>query len=85
MNSFRFFVLSVACAAALAGCATAGDCGGNWYATGQRDGRLGATPQADLYARRCPAVDAQRYGDGWRDGFGQRPRPVVLISQPATG
>jgi hypothetical protein len=83
MNSLQLAFLSLAYAATLAGCATSSDCGGDWYATGQRDGRLGATPQADLYARRCPAVDAERYGEGWRNGFAQRPRPVVLISSPA--
>ena len=80
-----FLMTSVLLAAAVAGCATTSDCGGDWYAIGQRDGRLGATPQADLYARSCPAVDTQRYSDGWSDGFAQRPRPVVLISPPARG
>jgi hypothetical protein len=82
----RLFLLgSLLLAAAAAGCAGTSDCGGDWYAIGQRDGRLGATPQAELYARRCPAVDSERYGEGWRDGFDQRPRPVVSISLPAKG
>lgn len=69
--AFLFLPLALA----MAGCATSGDCSGDWYAIGQRDGRLGANPQAELYAQRCAAVDAGRYRDGWRDGFAQRPIP----------
>ena len=64
----------------VAGCASFGavDCGSDWYATGQRDGRLGAQPQEEIYARRCGGgVDAVRYRAGWQDGFSRRPRPVV--------
>jgi predicted small secreted protein len=75
----KYLFSVLACATALSGCATVSDCGGDWYAIGQRDGRLGATPQAELYARRCSTVNAARYGEGWREGFSQRPRPVVLL------
>lgn len=64
----------------LAGCAGLGaaDCGPDWYSIGQRDGTLGAQPQEASYARRCGSgVDAMRYREGWQDGFGRRPRPVV--------
>ena len=55
---------------------SAADCG-DWYAIGARDGRLGATPQAQSYATRCGvAVDEKRYSDGWRDGYSQRPVPL---------
>jgi hypothetical protein len=54
------------------GCAA--DCGPDWYAIGQRDGRLGAY-QAEIYARRCSVtVDTGRYEEGWQEGFAQRPR-----------
>jgi hypothetical protein len=69
-------LLSVACLAALTGCAA--DCGPDWHAIGQRDGILGAQPQEELYARRCGGgVDAARYREGWRDGFSRRPRPTA--------
>ena len=64
----------------LAACAAfyGADCGPDWYSIGQRDGTLGAQPQAEIYARRCgTSVDAVRYREGWQDGFGRRPRPVV--------
>ena len=63
----------------LGGCASlsSADCGSDWYATGRRDGRLGATPQAQLYAARCGvAVDEKRYSDGWREGYSGRPIPL---------
>jgi hypothetical protein len=56
----------------LSGCAS--DCAGDWYATGQRDGRLGATPQADIYASHCGQVDRARYAEGWESGNAMRPR-----------
>jgi hypothetical protein len=61
-----------------AGCAgSRADCGPDWRAIGQRDGRLGATPQADIYARRCGVtVDADQYTQGWRDGYSMRPTPT---------
>jgi len=62
-----------ACCAILAGCAS--DCGSDWYAIGQRDGRLGAEPQAEIYAARCGGqVDRARYAEGWQSGFEMRPR-----------
>ena len=65
--------------ALLDGCASfsSADCGSDRYAIGERDGRLGAAPQARLYAARCGvAVDEQRYSDGWREGFSERPVPL---------
>lgn len=64
----------------LAGCTTLGgaDCGPDWYATGQRDGRIGAQPQAEFYAQRCSApVDSASYLRGWQDGLRMRPTPTV--------
>ena len=60
------------------GCAsTTTDCGGDWYALGARDGRLGARPQADLYETWCAArVDTARYMNGWQAGFAERPIPL---------
>jgi len=63
-----------------AGCASLShvDCGADAYALGQRDGRLGATPQAELYAQRCrTAVDREKYDAGWQAGRAQRPTPPV--------
>ena len=74
MRTAALYVLAL-----LGGCASvsAADCGADWYATGARDGRLGATPQAQSYAARCGgAVDEKRYSDGWRDGYSQRPVPL---------
>jgi hypothetical protein len=64
--------------ALVSGCAsTATDCAGDWYAVGARDGRLGARPQADIYAARCTGrVDTARYMDGWDAGFAERPVPL---------
>ena len=78
MNPINALLLSTLVAAALSGCATASrDCSANWYETGQRDGRLGATPQADYYAARCAApIDRARYRSGWEDGYAQRPLPL---------
>ena len=64
---------TVAVVATLSGCAA--DCAGDWYAIGQRDGRLGATPQADIYASRCGGnVDRARYQEGWQSGDAMRPK-----------
>ena len=60
-------------ALALTGCATTTDCSGGWYSHGWRDGRYGTFAQAELYARRCPAVDVGEYNRGWRDGVNERP------------
>jgi hypothetical protein len=39
---------------------------------------LGASPQAEAYARRCGVeVDSAAYQRGWQEGFGMRPRPTV--------
>lgn len=65
---------------ALAGCAALGaaDCGPDWYEIGQRDGRIGAQPQDQAYARRCGVpVDSVRYREGWQSGFRQRPGPAA--------
>ena len=72
------FAAAAFAAALLAGCATsAADCNSDWYDIGARDGRLGATPQADYYVSRCTGpVDRARYASGWEAGFAQRPSPV---------
>jgi len=72
--------LIVAFCLTLTGCAglAADECrdGADWYQIGQRDGRLGASPQADLYASRCGVQpDAARYTQGWQAGFAARPVP----------
>jgi hypothetical protein len=57
----------------LAGCAA--DCGPDWRALGQRDGRLGAGSQAASYAARCnTTVDTAVYEQGYSEGFAMRPR-----------
>jgi hypothetical protein len=57
-----------------AGCAGL-DCGSDWYATGQRDGRIGAEHQIENYAARCGGqVDRARYAEGWESGWAMRPR-----------
>jgi hypothetical protein len=62
------------CCAILAGCAGT-DCGSDWYAIGQRDGRIGADSQIESYAARCGGqVDRARYAEGLRAGFAMRPR-----------
>jgi hypothetical protein len=59
--------------AALAGCAGA-DCGADWRAVGQRDGRLNAGSHPEHYAARCgTAVDSAAYEQGYREGAAQRP------------
>jgi hypothetical protein len=64
----------------IAGCASVSgaDCSTDAYSLGARDGRLGATPQAELYAQRCGvAPDREKYEAGWGDGRAQRPTPPV--------
>lgn len=75
ISGVRAALLSVAFALAASGCATSttADCGEDWYTHGWRDGRYGAFAQAELYARRCAAVDATEYNRGWRDGNSARP------------
>jgi hypothetical protein len=73
----KTFIAGLGCVLA-AGCASlsSADCGADAYALGQRDGRLGATPQAELYAQRCGAApDRAKYDAGWRAGYDQRPIP----------
>ena len=73
----RFIATLAACS--LAGCAATGggDCGSDWREIGQRDGRLGAQPQAAIYAARCAVrVDEARYMEGWHAGFAARPAPM---------
>lgn len=66
--------LMLAACAILTGCAGL-DCGSDWYATGQRDGRIGAEHQIENYAARCGGnVDRTRYAEGWQEGWAQRPR-----------
>jgi hypothetical protein len=66
-------LLAFVAALCVVGCASSADCGGDWYSQGWSDGRYGAFAQADLYARRCPVVDADAYNRGWRDGNAARP------------
>ena len=71
-----------AAALLLAGCAALAEneCTADSYQIGKRDGRIGAYAQADAYAARCGArsrFEASRYLDGWRDGWAERPKPVV--------
>lgn len=63
----------------LVGCAQLqqADCGKDAYGLGERDGRLGATPQGAQYANACGNFDGARYMEGWREGYDRRPRPVV--------
>jgi hypothetical protein len=66
------WVLTLSGCAGLAGV----DCGPDWYAIGQRDGRMNAGLQAQSYAARCAVqVDTARYLEGYRAGFAQRPLP----------
>ena len=72
-------IAALACAL-LAGCAgiATSDCTNDAYSLGTRDGRLGATPQAELYAQRCGAsIDREKYEAGWNAGRAQRPAPPV--------
>ena len=65
---------TLACAF-VSGCAT--DCASDWYAIGQRDGRIGAALQDEYYAARCAVpVDHARYVEGWEAGFAERPTPL---------
>ncbi len=62
--------------ALVAGCATTVDCGSDWFALGQSEGRMNALNQAERYAAKCSGMDAARYNEGYRDGFSQRPIPL---------
>jgi hypothetical protein len=69
----KTLLAAAACCAVMAGCAT--DCGSDWYAIGQRDGRIGADSQFDGYAARCGGqVDRARYEEGLQAGQAMRPR-----------
>jgi hypothetical protein len=60
----------------LAGCATGADCGPDWRAIGERDGRINAGSQAASYAARCGgSVDTAAYDAGYAEGFSRRPIP----------
>jgi hypothetical protein len=69
----RAAFLSSCLALSLSGCAV--DCSSDWYAVGQRDGRLGAIDQSSSYQRSCSGVDTAQYQEGWREGFSHRPLP----------
>jgi hypothetical protein len=60
----------------VAGCASAIDCGSDWFAIGQRDGRMNALNQTARYSAQCSGMDSARYNEGYRDGFSQRPIPL---------
>jgi hypothetical protein len=60
----------------LAGCAAGVDCGPDWRAIGERDGRINAGSQAGNYAARCGGtVDTAAYDAGYAEGFSRRPIP----------
>ena len=60
----------------LAGCASGVDCGPDWRAIGERDGRINAGSQAERYASRCGGkVDTAAYDAGYAEGFSRRPPP----------
>jgi hypothetical protein len=66
---------------AVPGCAAIAklDCDTDWYETGRRDGRLGASSQIESYAARCGGnVDRARYEEGWQAGSAMRPRLQFL-------
>ena len=63
-------------AVALSGCASGVDCGPDWRAIGERDGRINAGSQAENYKSRCGGnVDTAAYEAGYADGFSRRPIP----------
>lgn len=70
----KHMVAAAGCVLLAAGCAGI-DCNSDWYAIGQRDGRIGAESQAERYAAQCGAqVDRARYAEGLQAGFAMRPR-----------
>ena len=71
--NFRAVLPALTAVLVMAGCASTGDCSGDWYGHGWSDGRYGTFAQADLYARHCPGIDADAYNRGWRDGSAARP------------
>ncbi|HVJ24883.1 MAG TPA: hypothetical protein VM756_13205 [Burkholderiales bacterium] len=65
--------------ALLCGCAGTEDCGPDWRAVGQRDGRMNYGHQIERYAARCGTpVDRAAYETGYSEGFADRPRPAAL-------
>jgi hypothetical protein len=70
----RFTLLAVVL---LGGCAIGSvDCGPDWRAIGERDGRINAGSQAERYAARCAVpVDRAAYEEGYQAGFARRPPP----------
>jgi hypothetical protein len=60
--------------ALLCGCASQSDCGPDWRAVGQRDGRMDyGRQQVERYAERCGIpVDRAAYEAGYGEGFAQR-------------
>lgn len=69
-------LLSILAVSLVAGCASTADCGPDWFAIGQRDGRINAGSQAARYAARCGGpVDEARYAEGYAEGFSHRPTP----------
>lgn len=78
---FRLVPATAALAAILSGCAALAvdECTADSYQVGERDGRMAAFSQAEIYAARCDTrgqFDAARYTEGWRAGFAARPRPL---------
>jgi hypothetical protein len=70
--------------ALLAGCAGMSDAecrGANWYDVGYRDARLRLQNQSAIYAHQCERygvkVDAERYGDGLRQGRYDFPERMI--------
>jgi hypothetical protein len=60
----------------LTGCAAGSDCGSDWGAVGERDGRMNFGYQAERYAARCSTkVDTAAYDEGFRRGTALRPPP----------
>jgi hypothetical protein len=71
-------LLALLPACLLSACATSTDCGSDWAAVGERDGRINAGSQAERYAAKCSApVDRARYEEGYQRGFSQRRGPFV--------
>jgi hypothetical protein len=71
----RALIVVTALAAGCAGIGS-GDCGPDWRALGERDGRINAGSQAAGYAARCNAkVDTAAYEAGYAEGFSRRPIP----------
>lgn len=68
--------LAILVVLALGGCASGADCGPDWRAIGERDGRINAGSQAERYAARCGSkVDSAAYDEGYHAGFARRPIP----------